>query len=289
MTLQRSFVIIFVLLSACSTPPTREISGQVTTAGAAVIAQSAAGRRFVAPLDARGAFRLSVPAGDVYRLVVAVRAPAGWAAVTRLKWPLAGAPLWARVSTGPTLRLGETFAPGPDIVDDGSSDGAPLPPAMCPVGEADLPYDVRLGVGDSFRLTDAFREKGPLPQAILSVTMEGGSWRLAELEADAAFTVTQADCDHAGNRDRGRDRVFVTWRNADGSSETDHLDLRYCDGGDSSGSSGTSSVALDSCEDDGAALCEPDEVHDSDCHGDSTGLSPVPAMDASLPACVSIF
>jgi hypothetical protein len=49
------------------------------------------------------------------------------------------------------------------------------------------------------------------------------------LQAGTAFTVTQADCDHAGNRDKGRDRVFVTWKNTDQSQSTEHLDIRYCD------------------------------------------------------------
>jgi hypothetical protein len=40
--------------------------------------------------------------------------------------------------------------------------------------------------------------------------------------------VTQADCDHAGNRAAGRDRVVVTWKNADQSEGSDHLDIRYC-------------------------------------------------------------
>src|SRR5258707_157956 len=33
------------------------------------------------------------------------------------------------------------------------------------------------------------------------------------------FPITQADCDHEGNRSKGRDRVFVTWKNASGSTE----------------------------------------------------------------------
>ena len=61
--------------------------------------------------------------------------------------------------------------------------------------------------------------------------MEGTAWRLTELQNGTVFTVTQADCDHAGNRSTGRDRVFVTWQNADGSEQTDHLDMRYCEGG----------------------------------------------------------
>ena len=56
----------------------------------------------------------------------------------------------------------------------------------------------------------------------------GGTWRLTELQAGSSFVVTQADCAHEGNRDIGRDRVVVTWMNLDGSTESDHLDLRYC-------------------------------------------------------------
>ena len=92
---------------------------------------------------------------------------------------------------------------------------------------ADLPYAVQLDVGAMFKLSDAF--EGAAPAAIVGVEMEGSTWRLTELENDTPFTVTQADCDHEGNRDTGRDRVFVSWQNADGSVEIDHLDLRYCD------------------------------------------------------------
>lgn len=96
-------------------------------------------------------------------------------------------------------------------------------------GEADLPYDMKLELGDVVLLEDAFLEKGPLPAAVLEVTMEDGDWRLLELANGIPFAVTQADCDHEGNRDTGRDRIFVTWENGDGSTETDHLDLRYCE------------------------------------------------------------
>jgi hypothetical protein len=43
------------------------------------------------------------------------------------------------------------------------------------------------------------------------------------------LTVEQADCDHVGNSRVGRDRIFVTWQNLDGSTETDHFELRYCE------------------------------------------------------------
>jgi hypothetical protein len=94
----------------------------------------------------------------------------------------------------------------------------------------DLPYDVRPQLGSTTRpIIDAFAERGDQPAQIVSVTMEGGSWRLTELKAGTAFVVTEADCNHAGNRSTGRDRVVVTWKNADQSQSSDHLDIRYCD------------------------------------------------------------
>jgi hypothetical protein len=93
-----------------------------------------------------------------------------------------------------------------------------------------LPYDVRPQLGKTTRpILDAFAERGGTAPQIVSVTMEGGTWRLTELQAGTAFTVTQADCDHAGNRATGRDRVLVTWTNTDQTQSTDHLDIRYCD------------------------------------------------------------
>ena len=96
-------------------------------------------------------------------------------------------------------------------------------------GGADLPYDVVPALGATVRpIFDAFAEEGMQPASIVSVTLDGGTWRAAELSAGTPFVVTSADCDHAGNRDTGRDRVVVTWTNADGSSASDHLDIRYC-------------------------------------------------------------
>jgi hypothetical protein len=98
-------------------------------------------------------------------------------------------------------------------------------------GHDGLPYDVRPVLGASTRpVIDAFTARGSQPAQIVSITMSGGdSWRLTELQAGTAFVVAQADCDHAGNRATGRDRVVVTWKNADGSQSSDHLDIRYCD------------------------------------------------------------
>ena len=97
---------------------------------------------------------------------------------------------------------------------------------------ADLPYDVKPQLGQTATpIADAFREENPgaTVPTILGVTMDGGSWRLTELQAGTPFVVTQDDCNHVGNRDIGRDRVFVTWQNPGGATSTDHLDIRYCE------------------------------------------------------------
>jgi hypothetical protein len=92
-----------------------------------------------------------------------------------------------------------------------------------------LPYDVRPAMGAATApIADAFAARGGQVPAIVSITMAGGTWRLAELQAGTSFVVTQDDCNHAGNRATGRDRVFVTWKNADQTTSTDHLDIRYC-------------------------------------------------------------
>jgi hypothetical protein len=131
-------------------------------------------------------------------------------------------------------------APGdPDDGDDSDDDGVPDEEDCdeqpgeddCDSdGGVDLPYDVKPELGATTTpIMDAFLEKGQAPASIVSVTLEGGSWRLPELQAGTPFVVTEDDCSHAGNRDAGRDRVVVTWENADGSTESDHLDIRYCE------------------------------------------------------------
>ncbi len=114
-------------------------------------------------------------------------------------------------------------------VDDSTDD--PEDETCTCAGEADLPYNVNLALGQTFKLTDAFLQKGPLPAAVLELTMETPEWRLPELLANTPYVVTQADCDHEGNHGTGRDRAFITWQNADGSTESDHFTIRYCDDG----------------------------------------------------------
>lgn len=94
---------------------------------------------------------------------------------------------------------------------------------------ADLPYHVDPALGVRFALADAFAEEGPQPAEVLSLEMPEVQWRLAELRAGTPFEVTRADCEHEGNSGRGRDRIYISWRNADGSVELDHFEIRYCD------------------------------------------------------------
>ena len=96
--------------------------------------------------------------------------------------------------------------------------------------DADLPYNVNLQLGDSFQLTDAFLMKGSnLPAAVIELTMTAPpEWRLVELQNDTPYVVNQDDCDHEGNHGTGRDRYEITWENQDGSVESDHFTIRYC-------------------------------------------------------------
>ncbi|TMQ13522.1 MAG: hypothetical protein E6J90_28375 [Deltaproteobacteria bacterium] len=115
---------------------------------------------------------------------------------------------------------------GDGIPDDRDCDEHPGEDGM----EDGLPYDIRPKLGATVKpILDAFAERGGTVPEIVSVTMSGGTWRLTELQAGTAFVVTQADCDHAGNRSTGRDRVVVTWKNANQTQSSDHLDIRYCD------------------------------------------------------------
>jgi hypothetical protein len=240
-----------------------------------LIAQAEDGGYVRAAISADGEFALQLSEHGKFRFAVAHLAPDGTLViVARIR--LSDDAFWARLAAGAHVDLG-TVRPSDEGVhsydsyddygghgEDDRDDDAGVRDASTSVcardagntGAADLPYDVKLAIGDVFRLSDAFREKGPLPAAIVSVSMEGESWRLPELRADTSFVVSEQDCAHEGNRDIGRDRVFVTWQNADGSRETDHLDLRYCEDS-SSGSSGSGS------DKDGDDRDEPE--HDAHC------------------------
>ncbi|MFT3839731.1 MAG: hypothetical protein QM723_22285 [Myxococcaceae bacterium] len=260
-------------LAACSGGnQTRELQGRLATGSTqqqlVVIetAGSATPQQFVGAADANGRFVVNAPVGVPVRLLVANATATGFTVTGHLN------PARFTInSPGARIDLGNVRPTGVTLVEDPGTTGTTTtttttPEHMCPgtttttttTGDARLPYDVRPALGSTFKLDDAFLAEGPLPASIVSVTMDNGTWRLTELQNDTAFVITQADCDHVGNRDVGRDRVFITWTNADGSTQTDHLDLRYCDG------SGGSSGGLD---DDHGGSSDGDSDHDgSTCH-----------------------
>jgi hypothetical protein len=298
-------------LAGCSTSPvssTRSLRGQVDVDAyaldnAKIIAHGSDGRRFFAALDQAGRFAVVLPTGVSYRLAIANTAGDGSSReIAQVGWPDGGSRSHiVKLMGGASVDLGlirpfsgSSLAPLSHGSDDSTdSDGAVSDDSTTETemehcggaGEADLPYDVRPAVGQTFKLDDAFLARGPLPASIVSVTMDGGDWRLAELQADTAFTITQADCDHLGNRDVGRDRIFVTWKNADGSTQTDHLDMRYCDGGSgsSSGSTTSTSTTVSSCEDDSTSVCGEEQQVESECEHGSAGME-VGDDDAASPA-----
>ena len=123
-------------------------------------------------------------------------------------------------------------APDPDPTGDPDQQGLAGGLPTMPNGEAlpiDLPYDIKMSIGDTYQpIFDAFAEKGAVP-LYATVDMTDAVWRADELRDGTPFTITDADCTHDGNRDVGRDRVEVTWEDASGARQTDHLDLRYCE------------------------------------------------------------
>ncbi|MBK7862281.1 MAG: hypothetical protein IPJ65_27470 [Archangiaceae bacterium] len=225
----RLLVLSGLVLLGCSTSSTRTVQGRLagTTQQAIVLSEaSGTSEQTATQAGPDGTFKLQVPTNTTITLLVAERT------ADRVKVLFHIGPTWFRLRDGETLDLG-TVRPR-EALDVDPPPTTETPTSMCPAsgaGRADLPYDAKLSVGQTWRLADAFAEKGPQPAQVIDVTMEGSTWRLAELRAGTPFTVGQADCDHVGNRDVGRDRAFITWANADGSRETDHLDLRYCEGG----------------------------------------------------------
>ena len=277
-----------------------------------VIARTAQGTSFVAPVSRDGRFRLVLPATDHYRFVLASTLPDGsYRAVSELRWgtertawgSFAGRSIdvgtvrpigtagGVRTASRGSGSDGEASASGSGSsseteTDTESGGDSPEAESCYKPGKADLPYDAQPGVGDTWKLLDAFLEKGAPPKAVLDVTMEGGgAWRLAELKSGAAFTITQADCDHQGNRDVGRDRIFVTWENSDGSKSTDHLDMRYCKGGGGGGGSSSSApVATGVCTGGEGSACGDSATGASECdvsmHPEHDSAEPLPACPA---------
>jgi|CXWL01.1.fsa_nt_gi hypothetical protein len=296
-----------------------------------VIAYGASGRAYVAPVARDGAFGLSLPSAQKFRVLLAsTRADGTYRIASEMAWGATANERWGSVPAGNgALALGVIRPLGGSSVapaSKGSSDGTESSGSAAgssgsssssgsgddtstgseseseesegcyKAGRADLPYDVRPPVGATFRLLDAFLLKGAPPTAVLDVTMEGGTWRLAELKAGSPFVITQEDCDHVGNRDVGRDRIFVTWKNADGSTETDHLDMRYCKGGGGDRSqfpvaAPSSSLESGSCSVADVPTCAAGEPTKSKCagnglkaEGNDAASSPAPCADAAPPS-----
>lgn len=290
------FLPLVTLLAACSqgeVDEARTVGGRLAlsnyaTDNAAVLAQDESGAVIQASVLDTGEFTFNLRVDRSYRLLLANRRVGGTYAVTsRILWPV-GSGMWAKLSSGPTVDLG-TIAPlsncdaapagiglkknGSD--DDSQEDSEALESESSASsesspstkgceedrvsGEADLPYDAKIPVGAKYKLADSFLEKGALPKEVIKVELEGG-WRLKELHTGAEFVVTQADCDHEGNKAKARDRAFVTWRNADGSVETDHIDMRYCVGSVAPsqlarGSAKVSSGSKEDCESKETKVC----------------------------------
>lgn len=271
-----------LIVSSCGVPTRREVQGQLAGMSleqALVLSETTQGQVAVAQVDARsGAFVVEVPVDTPTRLVIARSTGPGSALAERHIGPA-----WFTLPAGGRVDLGVVRPAGTErpLVEPVGAVAPSCPSGTTTTvntpGSAELPYDVKLAVGDTFKLTDAFLEKGPLPKQVIEVKMDGSSWRLAELRANTAFTVTAADCAHQGNRDVGRDRAFITWENADGSRETDHLDLRYCESGSVTQPLSDSSASSD--DDSGHDACEPVEVEGcgddkADCDNEDS-LTPV--------------
>ena len=277
--------LLLLLLVGCSTSDpgaSRQISGQLSTQSMlmldnpAIIVETGDGARRVARVARTGEFQILVPTNTSLHLGIATTLPSGALRETStIVWPSRS----TVVQPGTPIELGTVYRRGEDASvcgreghsrDDDSDGSCPSPAAQ----RADLPYDARLPIGATFRLSNAFFEKGPAPAKILSVTMSGGDWRLVELKSDALFTVTQADCAHAGNRSTGRDRVEVTWQNNDGSTQTDHLDLRYCDGGTPPPSSAPVATAGASVPCESIEVCDGSDQAEHGCdRNDFEGVS----------------
>lgn len=275
-----------------------------------VIARTTRGTSYVAPVARDGRFSLVLPSTDHYRVLLAsTRANGSFRAVSEIRWGASQASWGSFVKAGSTLDVGLVHPIGERGVavkssgsgsggssggkdDDSKADSKSESESESEsndcykAGRADLPYNWNLSVGRTVRLADAFLEKGAPAKAIVSVTMEGTPWHLTELQTGASITVTQADCDHEGNHGTGRDRIVLTWENADGSKETDHMTIRWCDGGGGGGGGGgskSSSASTGECKGDDGGACGDSSTGKSSCDGGS--MKPEDGAAEPLPVC----
>lgn len=278
----------------------------------------------LATVERSGRFSLTLAADRTYQLLVANRGAGGrLSVVSQVSWRSGAKIRWAKLTGGSEISIGNvrpvgvtlsasTYGSGSgdgDSESSGSGSGSGSSTSSAPAGScsgasgsgssstpdadacySDLPYDAKLPVGATYFLEQSFWEKGPSPAKIIKVEVDGG-WREAELKANTPFVVTQADCDHQGNKDIGRDRIFVTWQNFDGSTETDHLDMRYClnepwppakitlaascTASPSGASSAPASPAPSSCEEEGGgSVCTGASPMDSECDAPGDAYTP---------------
>lgn len=108
---------LFGLLTACSqtaltTSVPREVTGHLDTRafavsrGAVVVAVSDKNRLFSSGLTRKGGFRLSLPTGEKYRLILAEPTSRGYRAVSRIRWLTSGGTSrWAMLKEGPRIRF----------------------------------------------------------------------------------------------------------------------------------------------------------------------------------------
>lgn len=272
----------------------------------------------IATVEPTGKFALTLAAGRTYQLLVANRGAGGHLTIiSRVSWRAGANVRWAKISGGDSISIGNVRPVGTTLKTQTSGSGSggdgsdsseksesesasPSAPSGSTAGAcsgsgsgsgdgdscySDLPYDAKLPVGATYFLEQSFWEKGPSPAKIIKVEVEGG-WRAAELASNTPFVVTQADCDHQGNKDVGRDRIFVTWQNFDGSTETDHLDMRYCLNepwppakqtlaASCTASPAPTSPAPASCEvDGGGSVCTGAGAMESECDAPGSAYEP---------------
>lgn len=268
----------------------------------------------LATVEPSGRFALKLAAGKTYQLLVANRGAGGrLTVVSQVSWRAGAKIRWAKLSGGSemsigtvrpvgatvsTLTYGSGSGSGGDAEDEKDAGDGPV--VACSGSgssaddggscDSDLPYDAKVPLGATYFLEQSFWEKGPSPAKILKVEVEGG-WREAELKANTPFVITQADCDHQGNKEVGRDRIFVTWQNFDGSTETDHMDMRYCldepwppqevklpascTASPSGASTSPATPAPSSCEEEGGgSVCTGGTPTDSECDAPGDAYEP---------------
>jgi hypothetical protein len=101
--------LLLPLAAACGSSTTRSVSGQLQ-AGAypvdnpVVIAQGADHRVFITHVNLSGSFKLNLPTGVSYRLLLANTTGTGYSAISRIHWPIKTQ--WANLGPGGVIELG---------------------------------------------------------------------------------------------------------------------------------------------------------------------------------------